>query len=138
MAVNHLVFQGRATRDLELKTTQSGIENVKFTLAWSEKYKETERKCFLTCKAWRQTATFLDKYFRSKGSEMVVEGALETEEWEDKDGNKRIQIVLNVDKVHFCGKKQDAGTVHPVEDAPAAAAPAGGGFVEVQESELPF
>ena len=133
MAVNHLVFQGRVTRDLEIKTTQSGIENVKFTLAWSEKYKETERKCFLTCKAWRNTATFLDKYFRSKGSEMVVEGALETEEWEDKDGNKRIQIVLNVDKVHFCGKKQDtAPASQPAQTEPD-------GFVPVDNSEpLPF
>lgn len=136
--INSVAFQGRTTKDLEKKVTQSGIENVKFTLAWSEKYKETERKCFLTCKAWRQTATFLDKYFHSKGSEMVVEGALETEEWEDKDGNKRSQIVLNVDKVHFCGKKQDTGTAQPAENAPATAAPAGGGFVEVKEEELPF
>ena len=137
MAVNHLVFQGRTTRDLEKKVTQSGIEIVKFTLAWSEKYKETERKCFLTCKAWRQTATFLDRFFHSKGSEMVVEGALETEEWE-KDGQKHSQIVLNVDKVHFCGKKQDNGTAYTAtnETAPAAT---DGGFVEVDSSEpLPF
>lgn len=139
MSVNHLVYQGRVVRDLELKTTQSGIENVKFTLAWSEKYKETERKCFLTCKAWRQTAVFLDKFFHGKGSEMVVEGALETEEWE-KDGQKHSQIVLNVDKVHFCGKRQDTGTGQPATNAPApaTAAPAGGEFVEVPESELPF
>ena len=137
MAVNHLVYQGRNTRDLELKSTQSGIENVKFTLAWSEKYKETERKCFLSCKAWRQTAKFLDTYFHNKGSEMTVEGALETEEWEDKDGNKRSQIVLNIDKVHFCGKRQDTGTAQPAANAPANAAPAGG-FVEVKEEELPF
>ena len=142
MAVNHLVFQGRNVRDLELKTTQSGIENVKFTLAWSEKYKETERKCFLTCKAWRQMASFLDRYFHSKGSEMVVEGALETEEWEDKDGNKRSQIVLNVDKVHFCGKKQDNGstaqtaTNEVTHGAPAVPA---AGYMEVDSSEpLPF
>lgn len=141
MAVNHLVFQGRVTRDLELKTTQSGIENVKFTLAWSEKYKETERKCFLTCKAWRNTATFLDKYFHSKGSEMVVEGALETEEWE-KDGQKRSQIVLNVDKVHFCGKRQDNGSTAQAatnEHAHGAPAVPAGGYMEVDGSEpLPF
>lgn len=134
MAVNHLVYQGRVVRDLELKVTQSGIENVKFTLAWSEKYKETERKCFLTCKAWRQTAVFLDKYFHGKGSEMLVEGALETEEWKDKDGNNRSQIVLNVDKVHFCGKRQDTAQTAPSEPAQ----PADKTFVEVPSEELPF
>ena len=117
MAVNRLVFQGRNTRDLELKTTQSGIENVTFTLAWSEKYKELERKCFLRCKAWRQTATFLDKYFHGKGSEMIVEGQIETEEWQDKDGNNRSQIVLNVEKVHFCGKKAEQSATKAEEPA---------------------
>ena len=137
MAVNHLVYQGRITKDLELRQTQSGIDNVSFTLAWSEKYKETERKCFLRCKAWRNTATFLDKYFHAKGSEMVVEGSLETEEWE-KGGEKHSQTVLNVEKVHFCGKRQDTGTAQPDANSPATAAPAGGGFVEVKEEELPF
>ena len=133
MAVNHLVFQGRTTKELALSHTQSGIENVSFTLAWSEKYKETERKCFLRCKAWRQTAAFLDKYFHSKGSEMTVEGQIETNEWEDKDGNKRSEIVLNVDKVHFCGKKQDtAPASQPAQTEPD-------GFVPVDNSEpLPF
>lgn len=132
MAVNHLVFQGRNTNDLELSQTPSGIENVSFTLAWSEKYKETERKCFLRCKAWRQTATFLDKYFHSKGSEMTVEGHLETEEWQDKDGNNRSQTVLNVDKVHFCGKRQD--NAQPVSATPMQAAQP----VQVDDKELPF
>ena len=134
MAVNHVIFQGRNVRDLELKATQSGIEYVNFDLAWSEKYKETERTCFLTCKAWRQTAKFLDSYFRAKGSEMVVEGQLETEKWQDKDGNNRSRVVLNVDRVHFCGKKQsgqETGT------APEGTKP-DGTFTEVEGQELPF
>lgn len=135
MAVNHLVFQGRCTKDLELRTTQSGIENMKFTIAWSEKYKETERKCYLPCKAWRQNAVFLDKFFHEKGSEMILEGSLETEEWE-KDGQKHSQIVLNVEKVHFCGKRQTNNTAQPAENVPAVPT---GEFVEVDNSEpLPF
>ena len=131
MAVNHLVFQGRLTKDLEKRTTQSGIDNVQFTLAWSEKYKENERKCYMRCKAWRNTATFLDRYFHDKGTEMLVEGSLETEEWTDKDGNNRSQVVLNVDKVHFCGRKQQGGQDASATVEPAAAAPA-------LEEELPF
>ena len=134
MAVNHVIFQGRNVRDLELKATQSGIEYVNFDLAWSEKYKEMERTCFLSCKAWRQTAKFLNTYFHDKGSEMVVEGQLETEKWQDKDGNNRSRVYMNVDKVHFCGKKQSGqGTVA----APEGAKP-DGTFVEVESTDLPF
>ena len=131
MAVNHLVFQGRLTKDLEKRTTQSGIDNVQFTLAWSEKYKENERKCYMRCKAWRNTATFLDRYFHDKGTEMLVEGSLETEEWTDKDGNNRSQVVLNVDKVHFCGRKQQGGQDSTAQAEPATSVP-------IDEESLPF
>lgn len=134
MAVNHLTYQGRLTKEIEKRTTQSGISNVQFTLAWSEKYKETEDKCFLRCKAWRGTADFIDRYMHDKGTEVLVEGKLGTEEWE-KDGQKYSQTVLNVDKVHFCGKRQDTGTAAPAPEQPAPA----GGFVQVDSNEpLPF
>ena len=137
MAVNSVVYQGRMTKDVELKTTQGGISFANFTLAWSEKYKETENKCFLRCKAWRQTAEFIDKFFHAKGSEVLVEGRLETEEWE-KDGQKQSMTVLNVSRAHFCGKRQDAATTteqaHENTNVPAATA-----YVPVNdEDELPF
>lgn len=127
--LNNVTFQGRVTRDIELKETTGGIKFVNFTLAWSDKYKETEIKCFIRCKAWRQTAEFIDKFFHTKGSEVLVEGRLETEEWE-KDGQKQSMVVLNVSKAHFCGKKADSA--QPAADAPAA------GFTPADDEELPF
>lgn len=123
---------------MEKKTTAGGIDIVQFTVAWSEKFKkadgtEGETKCFLPCKAWRGTATFLDKFFHSKGAEVLLEGRLETEEWDNQNGEHRSRIILNVEKAHFCGKRQDA---------PAAQAPAQGGtqtsFTPVDNADLPF
>ena len=108
--INKTIYQGRLTRDPEINTTASGIEVCNFTLAWSKKYKENERKCFLDCTAWRQTAAFINKYFK-KGSELAVEGELETDSYTDKDGNKRSRIRLTVTEVHFCGKKADSDEV---------------------------
>ncbi len=107
--LNKMILQGRLTRDVDLKQTQSGVAVANFTVAWSEKYKDNESKLFLDCTAWRAQAEFAAKYF-SKGKEVVVEGALHTEEWDDKEGNKRSKAVLTVDKLHFCGSK-DGGTV---------------------------
>ena len=103
--INKMILQGRLTADPEIKQTQSGVSCASFTVAWSEKYKEIETKCFQRCKAWRGTADFLGKYF-AKGQEIVVCGKMVTEEWE-KDGQKRSAQILSVDDVHFCGKKQD-------------------------------
>jgi single-strand DNA-binding protein len=102
--INKMILQGRLTADPELRQTQSGISVCSFTVAWSEKRNEIETKCFLRCTAWRGTAEFLSKYF-SKGKEIVVEGKLNTREWEDNEGNKRSSIELAVDAIHFCGCK---------------------------------
>lgn len=104
--VNSLVFQGRLTADVELKKTQSGISHAEFTIAWSEKYKEIETKCFLRCKAWRQTAEFISKYF-AKGAQILIEGRMVTEEWENENG-KQSRILCEVEKVHFCGGKSES------------------------------
>jgi single-strand DNA-binding protein len=104
--LNKVEYQGRLTRDIELKKTSSDIAYCEFTIAWSEKYKEAETKCFLRCKAWRNTAETLSKYFQ-KGKEIIIEGHLITEEWE-KDGQKQSRTICQIDKVHFCGKKEDA------------------------------
>ena len=128
--INKTLYQGRLTRDIELKKTSSDIAYAEFSVAWSEKYKESETKCFLRCKAWRSTAEFLQKYF-AKGQEIGIEGHLVTEEWE-KDGQKQSRTICQVDKVHFCGKKSEgqAATEKPSDD-----------FVNVPEEiddELPF
>lgn len=101
--LNKTLYQGRLTADIELKQTQSGVSFTEFTIAWSEKYKEIETKCFLRCKAWRQTADFVSKYFQ-KGSEILIEGRLITEQWE-KDGQPQSRTICDVEKVHFCGSK---------------------------------
>lgn len=105
--VNQLVYQGRLVRDVELKKTSSDIPYCEITIAWSEKYKEAETKCFLRCKAWRSTAEFLDKYF-SKGKEIIIVGHMVTEEWE-KDGKNQSRLICQIDKVNFCGSKNDSG-----------------------------
>lgn len=118
--INNTSLQGRLTKDVDYQTTQSGVPFANITVAWSEKHKETETKCFLRCKAWRGTADFLKNYF-VKGQEIVVEGKLVTEEWED-NGEKHYDTKLQIEKVHFCGKKSDSGNDNnsfiPVPDEP--------------------
>ena len=137
--LNHTVIQGRLTKDMEKKTTAGGIDSVQFTVAWSEKYKKAdgsdgETKCFMPCKAWRGLATFLDKWFHNKGTEVLLEGRLETEEWDNQQGEHRSRIVLNVDKAHFCGRK-DSNTSGQPQNTQAE-----GNFtpVNVSDDSLPF
>ena len=104
--VNRTILQGRLTKDVELKKTQSDVPFCEVTVAWSESYKDTETKCFLRVKAWRHNAEFLSKYF-SKGQELVVEGKMVTEQWEDQDGKPQSRTICLADRFNFCGSKSD-------------------------------
>ncbi len=135
--VNKFILQGRLTADPEVKQTQSGVSCANFTVAWSEKYKEVETKCFQRCKAWRSTADFLGKYF-TKGQEIIVVGKMTTEQWE-KDGQKYSAQVLTVDEANFCGSKKDNAGESATPPA-AANQPAGTPKFETvgEDDELPF
>lgn len=137
--VNKMILQGRLVRDVELKYTQSQVANCEFSVAWSEKYKEAETKCFLRCKAWRGVAEFVSKYF-FKGQEIVIDGHLVTEEW-DKDGEKKSRTICVVEKASFCGPKSGNGSAgRPTEVQMQDHGDAG--FVnipdDVEDESLPF
>jgi single-strand DNA-binding protein len=123
--VNSMVLQGRLVDVPTFGDTNSGTRYANFRLAWSEKYKDKETKCFLDCKAFGGTAQFMEKYMNTKGQEILAEGKLNTEEWE-KDGQKRSKIALIVSATHFCGKKDGGST----DNTPVPQ--------QVETDELPF
>lgn len=130
--INRMILQGRLCADPELRRTNSGTAVCSFRVAWSETIKDRETKLFLNCVAWQGTAEIICKYFR-KGKELAVEGGLSTREYDDRDGNRRSVTEMTVDRVHFCGKNEDAQGMPPRTDGKSQ-------FVEIDEddSDLPF
>lgn len=108
MALNKVVIIGRFTRDIELKQTQNGKSVMSASIACNRDYTSGDHPeaDFIDIVAWEKTAEFLSKYF-AKGSEVCIEGRLQTRNWEDKDGNKRKSVEIVVEKAHFVGKKSD-------------------------------
>ena len=130
--VNRMILQGRLCADPEMRRTTNGTAVCSFRVAWSETVKDRETKLFLNCVAWQGTAEMICKYFR-KGKELAVEGRLSTREYDDRDGNRRSVTEMTVDRVHFCGKNEDAQGMPPRTDGKSQ-------FVEMDEddSDLPF
>lgn len=130
--VNRMILQGRLCADPEMRRTQNGTAVCSFRVAWSETVKDRETKLFLNCVAWQGTAEMICKYFR-KGKELAVEGRLSTREYDDRDGNRRSVTEMTVDRVHFCGKNEDAQGTFPRTDVKSQ-------LVELDEddSDLPF
>ena len=107
--MNKWLGAGRITKDIELQTGRSGSEYAKFTVAVNRKKdKNGEQKAdFIDCTVFGKTAAFVAKYF-AKGDGIVVEGRLESDTYDAKDGTKRTKWGITVDTVEFPqgGKKQ--------------------------------
>ena len=108
--LNHITIMGRLTRDVELRSTQSGVSVASFTVAVDRDFgarDSGERQTdFIDCVAWRQTGEFVSKYFR-KGSMIVVSGRLQSRKWQDRDGNNRTSWEVNADNVYFGESRRD-------------------------------
>lgn len=105
---NKVILIGRLTKDLELKVTQSGIPVVSGSIAVNRSYKQgEERKAdFINFTAWRGTAEFIARYFH-KGSNILIEGALQTRDHTANDGSKRYVTEVVVANAGFIDKAAD-------------------------------
>lgn len=111
--MNTIILHGRLTADPELRTSTTGKAITTFTLAVDRKFKRDGEKNadFFKCVSFGKTAEFVDKYF-SKGKEMILQGSMESREYEDKNGVKRLVWECKVDVVKFCGSKSDSAEVN--------------------------
>lgn len=110
--MNKAILMGRLVRDPELRTTQSGISVVSFTLAVDRRFKNNqgEREAdFIPCVAWRTTAEFVAKWF-VQGQRMALVGSIQPRSWEDADGNKRYTTEVIADEVYFADSKRGDGS----------------------------
>ena len=82
--INTVVLTGRLTKDIELRRTTSGKICTSFTLAVNRNKQETD---FINCVAWNKWAELLEKYTR-KGSQIGVEGRIQTRNYDDRNGKK--------------------------------------------------
>ena len=143
--INSVIIMGRLTYDPELRTTPNGISVVRFQVACDRNFSrsgEDKKTDFIDVTAWRQTAEFVSRYFR-KGSMIAVEGSIQTDNFTDKDGNKRKSVQVVANNVSFCGSKAESGTTsNPVfsQPAPSYASADNCDFEEISDDDddLPF
>lgn len=100
--LNKIICAGRITKDIELKQTQSGISACDFTIAINRK--NNQETDFFTCKAFKNNAEFISRYFH-KGSSILVIGQMQSRKWQDKQGNERTTTELLVDEAYFVDSK---------------------------------
>jgi single-strand DNA-binding protein len=106
--VNKAIVVGRLGQDPELRNTKSGTAVCNFSVA-TNRYKKGGEKGetdWHNVTAWDRTAENCKEYLR-KGSEVYVEGRMELQTWEDKEGVERQKTVIVAYNVQFMARPKD-------------------------------
>ena len=105
--MNKVILIGRLTRDPELRTISNGTSTTSFSLAVNRPFtnQNGEREAdFINCVAWRKQAENIAKYC-TKGTQVAVEGRIQTRSYDAQDGSKRYVTEVIADNVTFLSPK---------------------------------
>ena len=140
--VNKAILIGRLGRDPEGNETRRGQMVASLSVATGETYKDksgqqVEKTEWHRVTVWDKQASLCMAHLR-KGSQVYVEGNIQTRKWEGPDGNARYTTEILAKTVQFLGGK--GGSINALPDHKEADALGGGqdlGWDTAQE-ETPF
>lgn len=152
MSVNKVILVGRLGKDPETRYMTSGEAVTNVTLATSENWKDKsgekqEKTEWHNLVFYRRLAEIAGEYLK-KGSQVYVEGKLQTRKWQDKEGKDRYTTEIVVNEMQMLGSKSSGGSFEVVENqsapsrAPAArtapSAPAAKTNFDNFDDDIPF
>ncbi len=115
MNLNKVFLIGNLTSDPELRSTPSGQSVCSFRIAtnriWNDRQsgQQQQKTEYHNIVAWRRLAEIASQ-FLSKGSLVLIEGRLETKEWQDQSGNRRFRTEIITERMQL-GPKSGMGRV---------------------------
>jgi len=122
MSFNKIIVVGNLGRDPELRYTPQGTPVTSFSLATNERETRGGEKVDVT--TWFDVTLFgrqaeVASQYLAKGKQVYVEGRFRSEEWTDRDGNKRVTNKIKGSDMQLIDRVQGG------EQAMSAAAGAG-------------
>jgi len=122
--INKAVIVGTLGKDPEIRYAQNGNAVVNISVATNESWKDRqtgeaqERTEWHRIVAWRRLGEICGEYL-SKGQQVYVEGRIQTNTWEDKEGNKRYTTEIIANTVQFLGRRESSESARPRSTSPA-------------------
>ena len=148
--VNKVILVGNLGKDPEMKYTASGAAIANITVATSESWNDKQSGERVEKTEWhrvvffRRLAEIVGEYLR-KGSQVYIEGKLQTRKWQDQNGQDRYTTEVVANDMQMLGSRggesggasQGGGfRKNPQAQQPAAPANTGGGGFD--DDDIPF
>lgn len=147
MYLNKAFIIGNLTRDPELKALPSGTKVASFSVATNRFYKDKdgnrqEASEFHNIVAFAKLGELSAQYLK-KGSQVYIEGRLQTRSWEGKDGEKKYRTEIVADSVQFGNRPTGSAGAAPSGNKAAEAPEAPADKIdypseEINPDDIPF
>jgi single-strand DNA-binding protein len=146
--VNKVILVGNLGADPDVRATSGGTTVANVSLATTDSWRDKssgeqqERTEWHRVVFFNRLAEIVQQYLQ-KGSQIYVEGRLQTRKWQDKDGNDRYTTEVTADAMQLLGSRGGAGEPS-MRDAPVESAPARPGGQKTSrgpediEDDIPF
>ena len=136
-SVNKVILLGNLGADPEVRYTPSGTAVANFNLAtheqWTNKDGEKEEKTeWHRIVAWARLGEICGEYLR-KGSQVYVEGRIQTRAWEDRDGIKRYTTEIVAQTMQMLGSSRKEGEARSPEERYPVEEP-----ISIPDDDIPF
>jgi single-strand DNA-binding protein len=144
--VNKVILVGNLGKDPEVRYMSNGNAVCNATLATSESWKDKqtgeqkEKTEWHNLVFYRRLAEIAGEYLK-KGSQVYIEGKLQTRKWQDKSGNDRYTTEIIANEMQMLGSRgggsADFGGGSVSRSAPAQA-PAAAAVADEFDDDIPF
>ncbi len=142
--INKVILVGRLGKDPETKYMPSGDAVTSFSIATSENWKDKqsgekrEKTEWHNIVAFRRLGEICGEYLR-KGSQVYIEGKLQTRKWQDKNGNDRYTTEIVANEMQMLGGRPGGDSFAPAQSsAPRRAEPAPAMVEDGFDDDIPF
>lgn len=140
MDLNRVMIIGRLTRDPELRSLPSGRSVASFSVAtnrqWTDQSGQKQKQVeYHNIVAWARLAETASQYLH-KGSQVYVEGHLQTRDWTAQDGSKKSRTEIICDNFIMLGTKPSG--FEPGSSAVQSSGPSEVVEEEIKVEDIPF
>ncbi len=153
-SVNKVILVGNLGKDPEVRYAPSGDAIANVTLATTENWKDKngekqEKTEWHRVSFFGKTAEVVGQYLK-KGSQVYVEGRIQTRKWTDKEGQERYTTEIVADKMQMLGGRSGSASMDSdsgesrrpaaARSAPSSSSPAkpSGTSFDDMEDDIPF
>ena len=141
--INKVILIGNLGQKPEMRYTQTNTAVATLGLATSESWKDKESGEMREKTEWHRVVFFgklaeICEQYLDKGSQIYVEGKLQTRKWQDKEGNDKYTTEIQGLSMNMLGGRQSSGDGGAYDQSQPEQKPSESSVSNISEEDIPF